>query len=110
MGKDSKPCAFYPLKEVFKAIDEGRIEITNFHAREKNRNTLRELGLTSADAIKHIRSLNANHFKETSCLPGRVYADVYIKKINKESVYIKFFLDNDLVVLSFHKDEPRRKK
>lgn len=108
MGKDSKTCAFYPLKEVFKAIDKGRIKIANFRTREKNRNTLRELGLTSDDAIRHIRSLNANHFKETSCLPGKVYADVYIKKINKESVYIKFFLDGNLVVLSFHKNEPRR--
>ena len=110
MGKVFKPHAFYPLKEVFKAIDKGKIDIENLYARDKNNDTLNKLGLTFPDAIQHIRSLRDSQFEETSHLPGKPPADVYKKTINKMPVYIKFFLEGDLVVLSFHKDEPRRKK
>ncbi len=108
MGKVFKPRAFYPLKDVFKAIDKGNIDIENLYDRDTNKDTLNELGLTIPEAVQHIRRLRDSQFEETSHLPGQPPADVYKKTINKMTVYIKFFLEGDLVVLSFHKDEPRR--
>ena len=108
MTKGSKPRAFYPLKDVFKAIDEKRIDF--IFDRDKNKDTLDVLGLTTLDAVQHIRHLRDNQFEETSYLTGKPPADVYKKTINKMPVYIKFFLEDNLVVLSFHKDEPRRQK
>lgn len=108
MGKGSKPRAIYSLKEVVKAIDERRIAFS--FNRTKNKNTLYKLGLTIPDAVQHIRSLRDSQFVETSYLPGQPPADVYKKTINRIPVYIKFYLEDNLVVLSFHKDEPRREK
>ena len=34
MGKVFKPRAFYPLKDVFKAIDKGNIDIENLYDRD----------------------------------------------------------------------------
>ena len=108
MGKGFKPHAVYPLKDVFRAIDEERIYF--LFDRDKNKDTLNQLGLTKRDAVQHIRHLRDSQFEETSILPGKPKADIYKKTINRMPVYIKFYLENDLVVLSFHKDEPRRKK
>lgn len=110
MGRNGKPCAYYPLTDVVKAIDVGKVDLVNLFTREKNKQTLGNLGLSFPDAIDHIRNLTSSQFVETSFQTGKAPADVYKKTISKVPVYIKFYLENDLVILSFHQDEARRRR
>ena len=111
MSRSSNQHAVYRLTDVRDAIDAERINFeNNAFSREKNQITLKALGLSVSEAVGHIRSLRGNQFEGISKKTGYPPADVYKKTINGERVYIKFFLEGDLVVLSFHKDEPRRKR
>lgn len=109
MARNCIPHAFYSLKDVADAIDDGRIEVENLFRRDKNKATLARLGLTISDAVSHVRNLRVQQFETTSFESGKPPADVYKKTISGVLLYIKFFLEDDLVILSFHTDEARKR-
>ena len=59
------------------------------------------LGFSDSDALAEIVSLRLDDFKGIAWEKGRA-ADEYLKRIPGRLVYIKFFMENGLVVLSFH--------
>ena len=107
MARKFNPHAVYRLIDIRNAIDAGNINFRNrAFGRNKNQITLKALGISVTEAVGHIRSLREGQFEGTSIRAGQPPADIYKKTINGERVYIKFFLEGDLVILSFHKDEP----
>jgi len=92
------PKPYYDLKEVRAAILSGQAFVVH---RAKNVATLDALGFSDADALAEIVSLKLTEFKGISWEKGRA-ADEYLKRIQGQRIYIKFFMENGLVVLSFH--------
>lgn len=89
---------YYDLRAVREAVLSGRAFVAR---RPKNVATLEALGYSDADALAEIVSLGLNDFKGISWEKGRA-ADEYLKRMQGRLVYIKFFMENGLVVLSFH--------
>ena len=71
--------------------------------RDKNMEALDDLGFSDEDAFAEIATLRPTQFTNTDWERGRA-ADVYKKKIQGQLIYIKFFMENGLVVLSFHRE------
>lgn len=94
------PKAYYDLREVKSAIVSGQAFLAH---RDKNVETLAELGFVDEDAFAEIVMLRPTHFVNTDWERGRA-ADVYKRRIQGQSIYIKFFMENGLVVLSFHRE------
>ena len=96
----------YDLKDVKQAIMDGRVLL---RGRPKNLATLKNMGLTIKDAKEELLRLRPSHFHDISPLPNKCWADIYKKTISGTKIYIKFIIDekNDLVIISFHKDEKR---
>ena len=90
---------YYKLRAVREAILSGHAFIAQ---RKKNLETLDGLGFTASDALGEVASLGLNNFKGIAWEKGRA-ADEYLKRIQGVEIYIKFFMENGLVVLSFHK-------
>lgn len=90
---------YYDLRAVREAILTGHAFVAQ---RKKNLETLDVLGFTPADALGEVLSLGLNNFKGIAWEKGRA-ADEYLKRIQGIEIYIKFFMENGLVVLSFHK-------
>lgn len=90
--------AYYDLRLVKAAIAAGNAFLVR---RDKNLAALETLGFAESDAMEEIMSLTVNHFKGIAWERGRA-ADEYVKLVEGREVYIKFFMENDLVVLSFH--------
>ena len=101
-GKNNKPRPAYKLEDVRAAIDAGRFKFIN---REKNLLTLEDLGITPMEVARHVYSLRPAHFFAPALKTASMPADVYKKTIDGMTVYIKFYLDEDVVVISFHEDE-----
>ena len=94
----NSPRPYYDLKDVRAAVLSGKAFVAH---RPKNMSTLDALGFTDADALAEIVSLTLNDFKGIAWEKGRA-ADEYLKRLQGRLVYIKFFMENGLVVLSFH--------
>ena len=94
------PKAYYDLRKVKAAIVSGQAFLAH---RAKNIETLAELGFDDTDAFAEIATLRTTQFANTDWEKGRA-ADVYKKTIQGLPIYIKFFLENGLVVLSFHRE------
>ena len=94
------PKAYYDLRVVRSAIVSGQ---AFFAHRDKNMETLDDLGFSDADAFAEIAMLRPTQFANTDWERGRA-ADVYKKRIQGRLIYIKFFMENGLVVLSFHRE------
>lgn len=94
---------YYDLRTVKANILAGRVYLVH---RKKNLATLDDLGFADADAFAEIANLKVTQFASTDWERGRA-ADVYKKTILGRVIYIKFFIENDLVVLSFHHDGMR---
>jgi len=92
------PKPYYDLKDVREAILSGRAFVAH---RAKNLATLDALGFSDSDALAEIASLKLTEFKGIAWEKGRA-ADEYLKRIQGQLIYIKFFMENGLVVLSFH--------
>ena len=92
------PRPYYDLRAVREAVLSGRAFIAH---RPKNLEMLGVLGFSDSDALAEIVSLRLNDFKGIAWEKGRA-ADEYLKRIQGRLVYIKFFMENGLVVLSFH--------
>ena len=90
--------AYYDLRKVKAAIAAGEAFIAQ---RPKNLAAIDELGFTQTEALSEIATLSLNHFHGIAWEKGRA-ADEYLKIIQGRRVYIKFFMENGLVVLSFH--------
>ena len=97
--------ANYKLKDVKAAITENRVMLSNLHSRPKNRDTLDKLGLGSDDVLKELMSLKDSQLHDVACKAGKVPVDIYKKTISKKLIYIKFYLEEKLVIISFHEDE-----
>ena len=94
------PKAYYDLRKVKAAIVSGQAFLAH---RAKNMETLAELGFVDEDAFAEIATLRPTQFANTDWERGRA-ADVYKKRIQGQLIYIKFFMENGLVVLSFHRE------
>ena len=94
------PKAYYDLREVRSAIVSGQAFLAH---RDKNIEALDDLGFSDEDAFAEIATLRPTQFVNTDWERGRA-ADVYKKKIQGLLIYIKFFMENGLVVLSFHRE------
>lgn len=94
------PKAYYDLREVRSAIMSGQAFLAH---RDKNMEALDDLGFSDEDAFAEIATLRPTQFTNTDWERGRA-ADVYKKKIQGQLIYIKFFMENGLVVLSFHRE------
>ena len=94
------PKAYYDLREVRSAIVSGQAFLAH---RDKNMETLDDLGFSDEDAFAEIAALRPTQFANTDWERGRA-ADVYKKRIQGQLIYIKFFMENGLVVLSFHRE------
>ena len=92
--------AYYDLREVRSAIVSGQAFLAH---RDKNMATLDDLGFSDEDAFAEIATLRPTQFANTDWERGRA-ADVYKKRIQGQLIYIKFFMENGLVVLSFHRE------
>ena len=97
--------ANYKLKDVRAAITDSRVQLSNLRSRPKNRDTLTNLGLESEDVLKVLMSLKDNQLHDVDCRAGKVPVDIYKKIISGTTIYIKFYLEGDLVIISFHEDE-----
>ena len=86
------------MRAVREAVLSGKAFVAH---RPKNMATLGTLGFSDADALAEIVSLRLNDFKGVAREKGRA-ADEYLKRIQGRLIYIKFFMENGLVVLSFH--------
>lgn len=77
--------------------------------RQKNRETLKLLGLETEDALNVIMHLKKRDFFGVDRETGKADADVYLKTIQKMRVYIKFRIERpkNLIVISFHQDEAK---
>lgn len=95
------PKSYYDLQQVREAILSGRAFLVH---RPKNLSTLTDLGYVDADAFREILTLSPRQFRTIDWEKGRA-ADVYRKVIQGRPVYVKFFMENGLVVLSFHYEE-----
>ena len=99
-GMSPVPKAYYDLREVRSAIMSGQAFLAH---RDKNMEALDDLGFSDEDAFAEIATLRPTQFTNTDWERGRA-ADVYKKKIQGQLIYIKFFMENGLVVLSFHRE------
>ena len=90
--------AYYDLRKVKAAIAAGDAFLAQ---RPVNLGTIDELGYSQSDALSEIATLSVNHFRGIAWEKGRA-ADEYVKTIQGRRVYIKFFMENGFVVLSFH--------
>lgn len=89
---------YYDLRAVKEAIRQGCAFVAH---RSKNLATLDLLGYTDADALEEILGLRLVDFKGIAWEKGRA-ADEYVKRIQGQEIYIKYFMEGDVVVLSFH--------
>jgi len=94
----NRPKPYYDLKAVRAVVLSGQVFLAH---RAKNMATLDALGFSDADAFSEIVSLKLTEFKGIAWEKGRA-ADEYLKRIQGQEIYIKFFMENGLVVLSFH--------
>jgi hypothetical protein len=96
----SKP--FYSLADVKQLVKEGNVAI-----RGNARNTaLVDFGWTANDIIAAIQKLKVLHFykSEPSDLIENCMIDYYKAELNKESVYMHFYVrENRLVINSFNR-------
>ena len=99
-GMSPVPKTYYDLREVRSAIMSGQAFLAH---RDKNMEALDDLGFSDEDAFAEIATLRPTQFTNTDWERGRA-ADVYKKKIQGQLIYIKFFMENGLVVLSFHRE------
>ena len=99
-GRRQVPKAYYDLRKVKAAILSGQAFLVH---RVKNMETLSELGFEDADAFAEIATLRPTQFSTTDWEKGRA-ADVYKKTIQGMPIYIKFFMEEGVVVLSFHRE------
>ena len=97
--------ANYKLKDVRAAITDNRVMLSNLHSRPKNRDTLDKLGLGSDDVLKELMSLKDSQLHDVDRRAGKAPVDIYKKIISGTTIYIKFYLEEDLVIISFHEDE-----
>ena len=95
--------ARYPLIKVKELIAGNKVY---FAAREKNFETLKQLGFSIDDALKTIIKLKDSDFAGVDIEQEKTDADVYIKRISGIWIYIKLKIEKpNLLILSFHKDE-----
>jgi len=96
--------AKYSLLAVKELIVFRRVDFKE--KRDKNRETMKKLGLDADAALKQILKLKPKNFYGVDIEPGKLDADVYLKKISGMDVYIKFKIEKpNLVIISFHEDE-----
>lgn len=101
---DRSQAAGYSLFAVKELIVLGRVHFEE--KRDKNRETMKKLGLDADGALKQILKLKDKEFRGVDIEPGKQAADVYLKKISGMDVYIKFKIEKpNLVVISFHENE-----
>ena len=98
------------LSDLRTAIDAGKFIPIE---RQKNKNTLAQLGITWQDAKNEIYELEARHyFQGPSIDRDRPSSDkfwVFKKRVDGEVIYIKFKVlykeDGSVKLVSFHIDE-----
>lgn len=101
---DRSQTARYHLSRVKDLIVLGRVDFKG--KRPKNRETMKKLGLDADAALTQIRRLKDGEFYGVDIEPGKLDADVYLKKISGMEVYIKFKIEKpNLVIISFHENE-----
>ncbi len=93
-----KGSAHYDLQEIKNLIKNDEYRITN-----SARVSYAELGLCDEDVLEIIASLKPNELYKsmTSYRNHKIWHDVYIKKLDKLSLYIKLQIYEKAIIISF---------